>query len=98
MAFAIGSTAGFFGSLAGLGGGFIMIPLMPDGALSPEHVIPQVLLFFQWQTISFMYYEIGTALKEMQARSTKLLSGKKPTDYLKFFTLGKTEKKSKQGK
>ena len=29
----------------------------------------------------------------MQARSNKLLSCKKPTDYLKFYTLGKTRKK-----
>ena len=68
---------------------FVMIPLMPDGALAPHQMIPQAFLFFQWKTISYMYHEIGLALKEMQSKCNHLLE-KKPTDYLKFFTVGKT--------
>ena len=68
---------------------FIMIPLMPDGALAPDEMIPQAFLFLQWKTISFMYHEISVALKEMQKRCN-ILKDKTPMDYLKFFTLGKT--------
>ena len=69
---------------------FILIPMWPRGAFKePTAYSTQEMLFYQTKTMEFMYHEIGLAIKIAISRGT-LNSKIKPTDYLKFFCLGKT--------
>ena len=71
---------------------FILIPMWPNEAMRPNTVFTQEILFYQRQTMAFMYHEISMAIHEMSERQTeeKQMPRKKPSDYLKLFCLGKT--------
>ena len=61
---------------------YIVIPMFPEG--DPVSAATQEILFWQYRTIQSMYQ---TIVKAIQANET----GTHPTDYLKFFCLGKRE-------
>ena len=61
---------------------YILIPMFPEG--DPASAPVAEILFWQFRTMQAMYQNI---VKALQANDT----GKLPTDYLKFFCLGKRE-------
>ena len=61
---------------------YITIPMFPEG--DPSSGPSQEILFWQYRTMQSMYH---TIVKAIQAND----SGTQPTDYLKFFCLGKRE-------
>ena len=61
---------------------YIVIPMFPEGP--PESAASQEILFWQYRTMQSMYQSIAKAIQANDA-------GTQPTDYLKFFCLGKRE-------
>ena len=61
---------------------YIVIPMFPEGP--PESAATQEILFWQYRTMQSMYQSIVKAIQANDA-------GRPPTDYLKFFCLGKRE-------
>ena len=67
----------------------VIIPMNPE---TGKTWVTQDMVFRRQMTISFMYYEIALALNEVYGNNTNV----KPTDYLKFFCLGKTLNKKQK--
>ena len=61
---------------------YILIPMFPEG--DPASAPVAEILFWQFRTLQAMYQ---TIVKAIQAND----AGRLPTDYLKFFCLGKRE-------
>ena len=61
---------------------YITIPMFPEG--DPTSAASQEILFWQYRTIQSMYEKIVKAIQQNDP-------GKHPTEYLKFFCLGKRE-------
>ena len=61
---------------------YILIPMFPEG--DPSSGPSQEILFWQYRTMQSMYHTIVKAIQDNDA-------GTQPTDYLKFFCLGKRE-------
>ena len=61
---------------------YINIPMFPEG--DPSSGPSQEILFWQYRTMQSMYHTIVKAIQDNDA-------GTQPTDYLKFFCLGKRE-------
>jgi len=61
------------------------MPLWPEG--DPHSDVIQQILWWQWNTIHFMYKKVANALQEYYAQRNN-----HPTEYLNFYCLGKREK------
>ena len=61
---------------------YICIPMFPEG--DPSSAASQEILFWQYRTIQSMYEKVVKAIQQNDP-------GKHPTEYLKFFCLGKRE-------